>query len=268
MIPSEGYIKAKKGQVCKLKCSLYGLKQDSCQCNAEFTHHLHTFGFMQFQANHCLFVYNSAKGFLVLIVYVDDLLITGTSESLIQDIKKSLRDAFTIKDMGLGKYFMGSEVVKSFKGICVHQRKYVSDLIADAGLKEAKIAITPLHKGMQLSHHQGELSEDPSQYRRLIGRLLYLNLTRPDIMYSVHQLSQFVHNPRKHHWLATLHVLRYLKGTVTTGLYFPANNSFSVEAFCDADWATCRNSRRSVTGFFIFSVNFLEIQETTLSFFC
>lgn len=233
MTPPEGYHNAKEGQACCLKRSLYGLKQASRQWNAEITKHLISFGFTQSHADNCLFTYNSSKGTLILIVYVDDLLISGTSESLVQELKHSLHAAFTIKDLGFAKYFLGLEVARSSAGIFVNQRKYISDLIADTGLLDAKVTNVPLPKGLHLQGNEGELNDNPSQYRRLVGRLLYLGFTRPDIMHSVHLLSQFVQSPRKPHWMAALHVVRYLKST--TSLFFSASSSFCLEAFCDAD---------------------------------
>lgn len=125
MLPPEGYQRAKKGQVYKLKHSLYGLKQASYQWNVEFTRHLYYFGFTQSQADNRVFVFNSSKGSMVLLVYVDDLLITGTSEVLIQELKDSLHAQFTIKDLGPAKYFLGLEIAHSESGIFVNQKIYI-----------------------------------------------------------------------------------------------------------------------------------------------
>lgn len=107
MTPPEGYFKARKGQVCRLKKSLYDLNQGSRQWNMEFTKHLRVFGFVQSKANTCLFTYSSNKGSLLLLVYVDDLLISGTTVELIEELKQSLHRAFTIKDFGRAKFFPG-----------------------------------------------------------------------------------------------------------------------------------------------------------------
>lgn len=188
-------MKAKPSQVCLFKHSLYGLKQASRQWNAEFTKHLSEFGFTQSQTDMCLFSYASKEGSLILLVYVDDILVDGTSETLITRLKHSLDLAFTIKDLGYAKYFLGLEIARSLDGIFFNQRKYTMDIIYDTRMTEAKAVKIPLPYGLQLQENEGELMCDPSVYRRLIGRLLYLDFTRPNIMYSVHFLSQFVHQP-------------------------------------------------------------------------
>lgn len=181
--------------MCHLKRSLYGLKQSSRQWNTEFTKHLSIFGFIQSQVDMCLFHYSSKEGSLILLVYVDDLLIVGTSEQLIAKLKDSLNLAFTIKDLGYAKYFLGLEVARSPDGIFVNQRKYIMDILSYTKLSRAKGVKTPLPPGLQLQDDEGELLSDPSSFRRLIGRLLYLNFTRPDIIFYVHHLSQFIHQP-------------------------------------------------------------------------
>ncbi|XP_020548154.1 uncharacterized protein LOC110011709 [Sesamum indicum] len=158
---------------------------------------------------------------------------------------------FTIKDLGHAKYFLGLEIARSSEGTSVTQQKYIKDIIHDSGLDNANPVHTPLPLGLKLSSC-GTVLEDPESYRRLIGRLLYLGFTRPDVSYGAQQLSQFVHRPCKEHLAAALHLVKYLKGTSTKGLFFPAHNSFSLTGYCDADWASCPDSRRSLTGYCIF----------------
>lgn len=148
MTPPKGYLKAKNGEVCHLKKSLYGLKQASCQWNVEFTNHLYQFGFEQLKVDTCLFTYDLDKGSLILLVYVDDLLIAGSTKKLV--LKQSLHKAFTIKDLGYAKFFLGLEVARSPEGIFVNQKKYVTDIVLDIGLSQAKDARTPLPPGLQL----------------------------------------------------------------------------------------------------------------------
>lgn len=135
-----------------------------------------------------------------MLVYVDDLLITGTTQKLIYELKQFLHGAFTIKDLGYAKFFLGLEVTRSHDGICVNQKNYITDLVIDTRLVQVKSVKTPLPSGLQLQEEEREILEDPSQFQRLIGRLLYLGFTRPDITYAVHHLSQFVHRPKKPHW--------------------------------------------------------------------
>ncbi|KAL0463707.1 UNVERIFIED_CONTAM: Retrovirus-related Pol polyprotein from transposon RE2 [Sesamum latifolium] len=155
-------------------------------------------------------------------------------------------------DLGAAHFFLGLQIARSDAGLHLHQSKYIHDIISDAGLLEAKSVTTPFPLGLKLSQEAGAVLLDPEPYRRLVGRLLYLGFTRSDISYCVQQLSQFIHHPCEAHWRAALHVVRYLKGSPTMGLFFPSSSSFQLRAFCDADWASCSDSRRSLTGFCVF----------------
>ncbi|KAL2228858.1 UNVERIFIED_CONTAM: Retrovirus-related Pol polyprotein from transposon RE2 [Sesamum indicum] len=117
---------------------------------------------------------------------------------------------------------------------------------------QAKAASTPLPSGIKLSSDAGALLRNPDSFRRLVGRLLYLSFTRPDISHAVQQLSQYLNHPCDAHWNAALHVVKYLKGCPSLGLFLPADNSLVLQGYCDADWASCSNSRRSLTGFCLF----------------
>ncbi|KAL0412866.1 UNVERIFIED_CONTAM: Retrovirus-related Pol polyprotein from transposon TNT 1-94 [Sesamum radiatum] len=251
MQPPEGY-HVSEGLVCKLKRSLYGLKQASRQWNVEFTSKIEVFGFIHSQHDHCLFTKSSSSGLTILLVYVDDILIVGESEASLQEVKTYLNKLFTIKDLGVAKYYLGLELVHSIEGLAVTQSKYINDLIEDAGMSQAKSTTTPLPAGIKFTTEAEQVISNPESYRRLIGRFLYLGFTRPDISHAAQQLSQFMQHPCKQHWDAAHHLLRYLKGTPNVGLFFPAGSNLDLTAYCDADWASCLHTRRSLTGFCIF----------------
>jgi len=132
---------------------------------------------------------------------------------MIMKVKQALNKAFTIKDLGFARYFPGIEIARSAHGTLLTQRKYIIDILTDAGLLGCKPAFSPLPTGLKLSTDSGDPLPNPEQYRRLIGRLLYLNLTRPDLSYVVQHLSQFLSVPKKPHMDAAIHVLRYPKGS-------------------------------------------------------
>ena len=136
-----------------------------------------------------------------------------------------LHNTFTIKDLGLARYFLGIEIARSSTGTFLNQRKYIPDILADAGLTAAKPAKFPMAKGLKLSVDTGVLLEDPESYRRIVGRLLYLTLTQPYISYAVQHLSQFLQAPKVPHYQAALHVLRNPKGTINTRLFYPQHSS-------------------------------------------
>ncbi|KAK2991896.1 hypothetical protein RJ640_011585 [Escallonia rubra] len=178
--------------------------------------------------------------------------LSGTDPVRIHKLKQYLDQKFHIKDLGKLKYFLGIEVARSTSGVSLSQRKYVLDILSESGLLGSKPSSTPMDQQHKLTPDAGSICSDPGQYRRLVGRLLYLTITRPDISYAVHVLSQFMHAPRQPHLDAAFQVLRYLKGAPGQGILLPANSSLTLRAYCDADWAGCPSTRRSTTGYIIF----------------
>ncbi|KAK2969512.1 hypothetical protein RJ640_012331 [Escallonia rubra] len=176
----------------------------------------------------------------------------GTYSDRICKLKNYLDTKFHIKTLGKLKYFLGIEVARSPAGIFLSQRKYVLDILAECGLTGCKPASFPMEQQHKLSNESGEISKNPEEYRWLVGRLLYLNITCLDVSYAVHILSQFMHNPRQPHLDAAYRVLHYLKGSRGQGILLPSNNTLSLRAFCDADWAGCLMTHKSTTGYIIF----------------
>ena len=262
MKPPLGYKKAKSGDVCRLKRSLYGLKQASRQWNKELNKFLFSLGFIQSKQDYSLFTRNLDGEFVVILVYVDDMVLTGTSRTQIDHIKAALDKAFTIKDLGDIRYFLGIEVIRNSCGTLLSQRKYISDIIKDLNLATSKPVSSPLPKGLGLSTDQGEILEDPEVYRRLVGRLLYLNITRPDLSYATQHLSQFLSCPRKPHLQAAMYVVRYLKHTINMGLFYSASCDLNLTAYSDADWSSCLFSSRSLSAYCVFLGNHLVSWKT------
>ena len=243
---------SKPDQVCLLQKSLYGLKQASRQWFSKLSSALLSSGYHQSPSDHSLFVKNTAGSFTALLIYVDDVILTGDSMAEISSVKQFLDSRFCIKDLGDLRYFLGLEVARSKQGISLNQRKYALDLVADAGLLGCKPASTSMDSSSRLSKSQGEPLTDITGYRRMIGRLLYLTTTRPDISFSVHQLSQFLASPTSAHHQAALRILNYIKGTTGVGLLFPSTSDLKLQAYSDADWAGCPDTRRSITGYCIY----------------
>ncbi|CAL1360108.1 unnamed protein product [Linum trigynum] len=247
----QGFARPGDDRVCRLRKSLYGLKQASRNWYTKFTNALVGFGFTMSKADPSLFTFCHGDIFLVALIYVDDIILGGTSLPTIQRVKDFLHQQFSIKDLGTLKYFLGVEVSRSKQGIVLTQRKYALDILADSGVQGSRPSLFPIEQNHHLSRLDGPPASDPSSYRRLIGRLLYLTVTRPDIVYAVNVLSQAVHDPRQAHVDAAHRVLRYLKGSPGQGLFFSSAGSPDLTAFCDADWGGCQQTRRSTTGYFI-----------------
>ena len=157
-----------------------------------------------------------------------------------------------MKNLGDLKYFLGIEVLRSGKGIFISQRKYVLDLLAKTEMLDCKPADTPIIQNHGLQLVKGATPTNRGRYQRLVGKLIYLSHTRPDITYAVGVLSQFMHGPQEEHWEAALRVVRYLKGTVGHGVLFRKNGHLDIHGYTDADWAGNLVDRRSTGGYFTF----------------
>ena len=176
----------------------------------------------------------------------------GNNLQEIEDTKSFLKDQFKLKDLGQLKYFLGIEVARSNKGIVLSQRKYALEILEDVGYLGAKPPSFPMEQNLSLSKFDGDYISDPSSYRRLVGRLIYLTITRPGLVYAVHILSQFMDKPRVPHLEAAHRVIRYVKHMPGQGIFLLTTSSIQLNAFCDVDWARCRDTQRSVTGYCIF----------------
>ncbi|XP_024190621.1 uncharacterized mitochondrial protein AtMg00810-like [Rosa chinensis] len=171
---------------------------------------------------------------------------SGNSLKDIMDTKQFLSSHFKLKDMGQLKYFLGIEVARSKQGIALCQRKYALEILEDTGFLGAKSSRFPVNQSISLTQTNGDLLDDPSQYCRLVGRLIYLTITRLDLVYVIHLLSQFMDKPKKPHLEAAHKVLRYIKQAPEQGILLPSTGSLELRAYCDADWARCKDTRRSV----------------------
>uniref|UniRef100_A0A2N9FWB6 Uncharacterized protein n=1 Tax=Fagus sylvatica TaxID=28930 RepID=A0A2N9FWB6_FAGSY len=216
---------------------------------AKFSSTVSRLGFSISSYDSALFLRRTGKGTILLLLYVDDIIITGDDLSGIQELKAFLSQNFEMKDLGHLSYFLGLEITSSDDGFYLTQAKYTSDLLSRAGLTDHKILDTPIEFNARLTPSSGELLPDPTLYWQLVGSLIYLTVTRPDISYAVHQVSQFMSAPRSTHYAAVLRILRYLKGTLFHGLHFSAQSPLTLRAYSDADWAGDLIDRRSTTGY-------------------
>ncbi|RVW48002.1 Retrovirus-related Pol polyprotein from transposon TNT 1-94 [Vitis vinifera] len=223
-----GFGRKGEHRVCKLHKSLYGLKQASRQWFLKLSSALKAAGFKQSWSDYSLFVRNTQGRFTTLLVYVDDVILAGNSLQDIIETKQFLASHFKLKDMGQLRYFLGIEVARSKQGIVLCQRKYALEVLEDAGFLGAKPSRFPVEQS--------------------------LTLTR-DLVYAVHILSQFMDTPRQPHLDAAYKVLRYVKQTPGQGIFLPSTGQLELTAYCDADWARCKDTRRSTTGYCIFFGN-------------
>lgn len=246
-----GFKTTDKNQVCRLHKSLYGLRQAPRCWFAKLTTALKAYGFVQSLNDYSLFIYENGSTRLHILIYVDDLLITGTSLAVINEFKDYLSSCFRMKNLGILKYFLGIEVARNSSGMYLTQRKYTLDIISEMGLLGSRPVSHPIEQNHTLAAVDEPLLPNPTQYRRVVGRLIYLRLTHPELSYAIHMLAQFMHSPQQAHWDAAIRVVRYLKGSPGQGILLGADQDLKVTIWCDSDWAGCPLSRRSLTGFFI-----------------
>jgi hypothetical protein len=174
-----------RSRVCRLRKALYGLKQSPRAWFGRFSDAVLQFGLRRSHSDHSVFSLQSKRGKIVLIVYVDDIIITGDDQKGIDELKQFLQRQFHTKDLGKLRYFLGIEVARSKDGISLSQRKYALDILEETGLLGAKPVETPMDPNVKLCVDQGEIFSHPDRYRRLVGKLNYLTNTRPDISVKV-----------------------------------------------------------------------------------
>lgn len=166
-----------------------------------------------------------------MLVYVDDILVTGNDQNLITSVKTFLGQRFKVKDLGPLKYILGIEAARSSKCIYLHQRKYTLDILQDTGLINTRSSKIPMEQNQILHASTSSLLSptDASSYRRLVGRLIYLTVTRPDLSYAVQVLSQFLATPKQDHMYAAHKVVRCLKNSPGQGLLMPSKSDFTIQ---------------------------------------
>ncbi|KAJ8772626.1 hypothetical protein K2173_027803 [Erythroxylum novogranatense] len=237
--------------VCKLQRALYGLKQAPRAWFDRLSTFLIDYGFVCSLADPSLFVQHTSTGILVLLIYVDDMLLIGSSMALVQTFLQVLSTEFSMKDLGPLHHFLGIQVHSTETGLHLNQSRYAYSILERAQMVDCQPMPTPLVQRVDLTSDATPLS-DPTHFRGLVGSLQYLTLTRPDLSYSVNFVSQFMQHPTMSHFKCLRRILRYLKGTIHYGLSFSTDTSLVLSAFSDADWAGCPTTRRSTTGYCTF----------------
>ncbi|KAJ8717783.1 hypothetical protein PYW07_005713 [Mythimna separata] len=254
------YENDQKENVCLLKKSLYGLKQASRQWNKKIDFTLKEMGLSQSKLDPCIyFRIENENNITFLAVYVDDLLLFTNNQETKSYIKEQLHKQFKIKDLGDVSYCIGIHVERDRKRgvIYLDQRKYILEVLQKYGMSNCKTVRTPMEPNTKLSRkgNTDEINVIEFPYQEIIGCLLYISqVTRPDISFVVNMLSKYNCKPETQHWVALKRVMRYLKGTQDYRLTYKQNSEETMaHGFCDADWATSEDDRRSCTGYaFVF----------------
>lgn len=232
--------------VCRLTKALYGLKQAPRTWFNTFSNFLLEQGFTCSKSDPSLFTYHQHNKTMVLLLYVDDILLTGDDDDLISDLLAALNTRFLMKDLGTPKYFLGIEIITRDDSLFLHQSVYAADILHQAQMSQCNPMPTPLLQ--RIDNVDLTLFPEPTYFRSLAGKLQYLTITRPDIQYAVNFICQRMHAPTMTDFGLLKRILRYIKGTLELGLHIRKDQVLVLSSFSDSDWAGCRDSRRSTTG--------------------
>jgi hypothetical protein len=255
VIEEEVYVEQPQGfkthdretHVCRLKKALYGLKQALRAWYGRIDGFLMSLGFTKSSADPNLYFKVEDDGPMILLLYVDDLFLTGV-EKLIIECKRKLIAEFEMKDLGLMHYFLGLEVWQRKNEIFLNQGKYVVEILKRFGMLDCKPMATPMASNMKLLDDTTSEVVDATLYRQMIGSLMYLMNTRPNICFAVNTLSQYMVDPKRVHLIAVKHVMRYLKGTMDYGLKYVADSEISLLGYSDLDWVGSVANQKSTLG--------------------
>jgi len=237
--------------------ALYGLKQAPRAWYDTLSKFLLANGFKRGKIDKTLF-YRQVKGELLLVqVYVDDIIFGSTNPELCEKFSKLMQSKYQMSMMGELNYFLGLQIKQTTNGILIHQAKYTKELLKKFNMQDCKIAKTPVSTATKLDKDEKGKSVDNSSYRGMIGSLLYLTASRPDIMFATCLCARFQSDPKESHLAAVKRILRYLKGTPYLGLWYPKESGFDLVGYSDSDYAGCRIDRKSTTGTWQFLGNWL-----------
>ena len=246
-------VQGESGLVCRLRRSLYGLKQSPQAWFGRFSSIVQEFGMLHSTTDHLVFYHhNSSRQCIYLVVYVDDIVITSSDQDGIQKLKQHLFTHFQTKDLSKLKYFLGIEVTQSSSGVVLSQRKYALDILEETDMLDCKPVDTPMDPNVKLVPGQGESLGDSGRYRRLVGKLNYLTITRPDISFLVSVVNQFLQSPCDNHWDVIIRILQYIKSTPGQGVLYKNRSHTQVIGNTDANWTGSPTDRRCTSRYYVF----------------
>ena len=234
--------------VFKLSKALYGLKQAPRAWYERLSKFLIEKGFNRGNVDKTLFIKVKNKDILIIQVYVDDIIFGATNESLCQEFSKLMQGEFEMSMMGELTFFLGLQIKQTQDGIFINQAKYTKELLKRFKMDEAKPCSTPMSTSTKLEKDEGGKLIDSKLYRSMIGSLLYLTASRPDIMFSVCLCARYQSTPRESHLIAVKRIFRYLRDTPNLGLWYPKASSLVLHAYSDADFGGCKIDRKSTSG--------------------
>ncbi|KAK1615396.1 hypothetical protein QYE76_020913 [Lolium multiflorum] len=250
--PDGFVLEGQERKVCKLKKSLYGLKQAPKQWHEKFERTLTSVGFVVNEADKCVYYRHGGGEGVVLCLYVDDILIFGTSLKVIEEVKTFLSQCFEMKDLGEADVILNIKLLRDGNnGITLVQSHYVEKVLSRFGYADCKSSLTPYDPSVLLRKNE-KATKNQLRYSQIIGSLMYLACaTRPDISFAVCKLSRFVANPGDDHWHALERVMRYLKGTMSYGIHYTGYPR-GLEGYSDSNWIS--DAKMKATSGYVFTL--------------
>ncbi|CAL9028710.1 unnamed protein product [Prunus brigantina] len=255
VLNEEVYVEQPKGfedphhpnDVFRLKKALYGLKQAPRAWYERLSSHLLGNGYVRGSVDKTLFVKRFKKDVLIAQVYVDDIVVGSTSDLHVQEFIHVMTSEFEMSLVGELNYFLGLQIKQSHDGIFISQSKYAKSLVTKFGLEGAKSARTPMSTSAKIHRDLLGKSVDQTLYRSMIGSLLYLTASRPDISFSVGVCARFQSDPKESHLFAVKRIIKYVSGTIDFGLWYTYDTCVNLVGYSDADWAGCSDDRKSTS---------------------
>jgi transposase InsO family protein len=248
--PQGFVVKGNEGKVLRLRKALYGLKQAPRAWYSRIDQYFMDRGFRRSKSEPTLYIKTQGQhDTLIVSLYVDDLIFTGNNMKMIAGFKEDMMNTFEMTDLGLMNYFLGIEVKQQEEGIFICQKKYTEGLLKKFKMNDCKPVATPLVTNEKLQKDDGSPEADASHYRSLIGSLLYLTATRPDIMFATSLLSRFMQKPSQIHFGVGKRVLRYLQGTKEYGIWYKPKCNSKLLGYTDSDWAGSVDDMKSTSGY-------------------
>ncbi|GJR69104.1 retrovirus-related pol polyprotein from transposon TNT 1-94 [Tanacetum coccineum] len=238
----------KPNYVYKLKKALYGLKQAPRAWYDMLSSFLISNDFSKGSVDPTLFIRREGKELLLVQIYVDDIIFAASTPELCDLFAKIMCSKFKMSMMGKISFFLGLQISQSPRGIFINQSKYALESLKKYGYESCDPVDTPMVEKSKLDEDKDGKAVDPSHYRGMIGTLLYLTASRPDLQFAICMCARYQARPTEKHLNTVKRIFRYLKGTVHRGLWYPKDSSFALTAFADADHAGCQDTRRSTSG--------------------
>ncbi|KAJ9551621.1 hypothetical protein OSB04_015666 [Centaurea solstitialis] len=255
----EGFVKkGREDLVYKLIKALYGLRQAPRTWNIKLDGILKEMKFQRCMQEQAVYRRRIGADLILVGVYVDDLVVTGSSINVISKFKQAMASNFDMTDLGVLRYYLGIEVYQQKDDIIITQEGYAKKVLKDAGMYDCNPTLIPMDSNVKFSKDEKEEDADATEYRSLVGRLRYLLQTRPDLSYAVGITSRYMQTPKKSHMVAIKQILRYVKGTLGFGIRYARGESMELIGYSDSSHNIDQDDGRSTTGHIFYLVSILE----------